>query len=108
MTNLPVLPLGGVGFYPISIDVYKKNKQSTFQANEDDRNGRGLIVTLLKNGEPLGNTGIDLRLAFRNAIGEERLFDFEPYEDSFALAYPRELLEGNGGRVVRAEIKAYD
>lgn len=108
MTNLTVPPLGGIGFYPISIDVYKKNKQSTFQANEDDRNGRGLIVTLLRNGEPLGNIGIDLRLAFRNAIGEERLFDFETYENSFALAYPRELLEGNGGRVVRAEIKAYD
>lgn len=101
----------GLGLFPIEIDVYKKHKFSTINAHEDDANGRGLLVTLLKDGVPFDTTGIDLKLAFRNAIGEERLFAFSAVDlatGKYSVTYPREMLEGNGGRVVRVEIKAYD
>ena len=101
----------GLGLFPVEIDVYKKHKVSTINAHEDDANGRGLLVTLLKDGVPFNTTGIDLKLAFRNAIGEERLFAFNTVDltnGKYSVTYPREMLEGNGGRVVRVEIKAYD
>ena len=101
----------GLGLFPVEIDVYKKHKFSTINAHEDDANGRGLLVTLLKDGVPFNTTGIDLKLAFRNAIGEERLFAFSVVDlvtGKYSVTYPREMLEGNGGRVVRVEIKAYD
>ncbi|NCD10411.1 MAG: hypothetical protein EOL98_13550, partial [Negativicutes bacterium] len=105
------MAIENIGLYPISIDVYKKHKESTIYANDNDLNSRGLLITLLKNNTAFDSTGISLKIGFRNAVGEERLYDCElvdAAQGQYKVFYPTEMLTGNGGRVVKVEIKAYE
>ena len=100
-----------IGLYPITIDVYKKHKESTVYANDNDMNGRGLLINLVKNNASFDSTGITLKIGFRNAVGEERLYDCDIVDvltGQYKVFYPTEMLVGNGGRVVKLEIKAYE
>ena len=105
------MAIENIGLYPITIDVYKKHKETTVHANDNDSNGRGLLITLVKDGVPFNSTGINLKIGFRNAVGEERLYDCDIVDvltGKYKVFYPTEMLVGNGGRVVKLEIKAYE
>lgn len=105
------MAIENIGLYPITIDVYKKHKESTVYANDNDMNGRGLLISLVKNNAAFDSTGISLKIGFRNAVGEERLYDCELVDaltGQYKVFYPTEMLVGNGGRVVKLEIKAYE
>ena len=105
------MAIENIGLYPITIDVYKKHKESTVYANDNDLNGRGLLINLVKNNASFDSTGITLKIGFRNAVGEERLYDCDIVDvltGQYKVFYPTEMLVGNGGRVVKLEIKAYE
>lgn len=105
------MAIENIGLFPINIDVYKKHTISTVQANDNDMNGRGLLISLVKNGIAFDSTGITLKIGFRNAIGEERIYDCDIVDvvtGKYKVFYPTEMLQGNGGRVVKLEIKAYE
>lgn len=105
------MAIENIGLYPITIDVYKKHKETTVYANDNDTNGRGLLITLVKDGVPFNSTGINLKIGFRNAVGEERLYDCDIVDvltGKYKVFYPTEMLVGNGGRVVKLEIKAFE
>ena len=105
------MALETIGLQPISIDVYKKHKQTTIYANEADVNGRGLLVTLVNNGTPIDSTGVTLRMGFLNNVNEQKIYDFtlvDALTGKYSIYYPTELLDQSGGSVKQVEIKAYE
>ena len=105
------MAIENIGLFPIAIDIYKKRVGGAIQAHEGDKGGRGLLVTLTNGDEVFDTTGIDLRLAFKDAKGVEKLYDFtpiEPLQGTFKILYPEEMLVGQGGEVVNVEVKAYE
>lgn len=105
------MALETIGLQPISIDVYKKHKQTTIYANEADVNGRGLLVTLVSNGTPIDSTGVTLRMGFLNNANDQKIYDFtlvDALTGKYSIYYPTELLNQSGGSVKQIEIKAYE
>lgn len=100
-----------IGLYKLDLEVYQENEIEVLQANEGDVNGRGLLVTLMNNGVAFDSTGIDLKLGFKNKLGEDRMYNFtevDKLRGKYKIAYPLELVQDNGGKILKIDVKAVE